>query len=83
MVFLLLLAGFQRIFVSLIRFKGRAQFWNTRQKQLRNPCRIRFKESASMDPTTIRIIAGVLFVVIVIIIVVRRKKMASRRKPGP
>jgi len=36
-----------------------------------------------MDPTTIRIIAGVLFVEIVIIIVARRKKMASRRKPGP
>jgi hypothetical protein len=36
-----------------------------------------------MDPITIRIIAGVLFVAIVIIIVVRRKKMASRRKPGP
>ncbi|OLD61720.1 MAG: hypothetical protein AUI53_04565 [Acidobacteria bacterium 13_1_40CM_2_60_7] len=83
MVFLLLLAGFQRIFVSLIRFKGRAQFWNTRQKPLRNPCRIRFKESASMDPITIRIIAGVLFVVIVAIIVWRRKKMASKRKPLP
>jgi len=36
-----------------------------------------------MDPTTIRIIAGVLFVVIVFIIVVRRKRMASKRKPGP
>jgi hypothetical protein len=36
-----------------------------------------------MDPITIRIIAGVLFVAIVIIIVMRRKKMASRRKPGP
>jgi len=83
LVFLLLLAGFQRIFVSLIRFKRRAQFWNTRQKPLRNPCRVRFKESASMDPTTIRIIAGVLFVVIVAIIVWRRKKMASKRKPLP
>ncbi len=36
-----------------------------------------------MDPTTIRIIAGVLFVVIVFIIVARRKRMASKRKPGP
>ena len=36
-----------------------------------------------MDPTTIRIIAGVLFVVIVAIIVWRRKKMASKRKPLP
>lgn len=34
-----------------------------------------------MDSTTIRIIAGVLFVVIVFIIVARRKKMSSRRKP--
>jgi hypothetical protein len=36
-----------------------------------------------MDPTTIRIIAGVLFVVIVFIIVARRKRMASKRKQVP
>jgi hypothetical protein len=36
-----------------------------------------------MDSTTIRIIAGILFVVIVFIIVARRKRMASKRKPGP
>ena len=36
-----------------------------------------------MDPTTIRIIAGVLFVVIVAIIIIRRKKMGSKRKPMP
>jgi hypothetical protein len=36
-----------------------------------------------MDPTTIRIIAGVLFVVIVAIIIIRRKRMASKRKPMP
>lgn len=33
-----------------------------------------------MNDTTIRIIAGVLFVVIVFIIVARRKRMASKRK---
>lgn len=33
-----------------------------------------------MDPTMIRIVAGVLFVVIVFVIVARRKKMASKRK---
>ena len=33
-----------------------------------------------MNPTTIRIIAGVLFFVIMFVIVGRRKKMASRRK---
>ena len=36
-----------------------------------------------MNPTTIRIIAGVLFVVIVFIIVARRRAKASRRKPLP
>lgn len=36
-----------------------------------------------MNPTTIRIIAGILFVVVVFIIVARRKRMASKRKPGP
>jgi len=36
-----------------------------------------------MNPTTIRIIAGILFVVVVFIIVARRKRMASRRKPIP
>ena len=36
-----------------------------------------------MDPTTIRIIAGVIFVILVVIIVVRRKNMASKRKPLP
>jgi len=33
-----------------------------------------------MNPTTIRIIAGVVFVVIIFIIVARRKRMASNRK---
>lgn len=36
-----------------------------------------------MNPTTIRIIAGILFVVVVSIIVARRKRMASKRKPIP
>ncbi|MCU1342343.1 MAG: hypothetical protein JWN92_1766 [Candidatus Acidoferrum typicum] len=36
-----------------------------------------------MNPTTVRIIAGVLFVVIVFIIVSRRKSMASKRKRVP
>ena len=36
-----------------------------------------------MNPTTIRIIAGILFVVVVFIIVARRKRMASKRKPIP
>jgi hypothetical protein len=36
-----------------------------------------------MSPTTIRMIAGVLFVVIVFIIVARRKRMAAKRKPIP
>jgi hypothetical protein len=38
------------------------------------------KEKSSMNPTTIRIIAGVLFVIFVTIIVWRRKNMASKRK---
>jgi hypothetical protein len=42
-----------------------------------------FKESASMNPTTVRIIAGILFVVIVFIIVSRRKSMAAKRKRVP
>ncbi len=33
-----------------------------------------------MDATTIRIIAGVIFVVLVFVIVMRRKRMASKRK---
>jgi hypothetical protein len=33
-----------------------------------------------MDPTTIRVISGVLFVVIVFIILARRKGMATKRK---
>ncbi len=33
-----------------------------------------------MDPSTIRIIAGVIFVVLVAVIVMRRKRMASKRK---
>jgi len=36
-----------------------------------------------MDPTTVRIIAGVMFVVIVSIIIMRRKRMAGKRKPMP
>ena len=38
------------------------------------------KEKFSMNPTTIRIIAGVLFVIFVTIIVWRRKNMASKRR---
>ncbi len=33
-----------------------------------------------MDPTTIRVVAGVLFAVIVFVIIARRKGMASKRK---
>jgi hypothetical protein len=33
-----------------------------------------------MDPTTIRVVSGVLFVVIVFIILARRKGMATKRK---
>jgi len=33
-----------------------------------------------MDPTTIRVISGVLFVVIVFVILARRKGMATKRK---
>ena len=33
-----------------------------------------------MDPTTIRVVSGVLFVVIVFIILMRRKGMATKRK---
>jgi len=36
-----------------------------------------------MNPTAIRIVAGILFVVVLVIIVARRKRMASKRKPGP
>ena len=36
-----------------------------------------------MDPTMIRVVAGVLFVVIVLVIIVRRKNMASKRKRVP
>jgi hypothetical protein len=36
-----------------------------------------------MDPTTIRIVAGVIFVVLVSIIIMRRKSMASKRKRIP
>jgi len=36
-----------------------------------------------MDPTTIRVISGILFVVIVFVIFARRKKMATRRKRVP
>ena len=42
-----------------------------------------FKESASMDPTTVRIVAGVIFVVLVFIIIARRKSMAAKRKRVP
>lgn len=41
------------------------------------------KESASMDPTTVRIVAGVVFVVLVFIIIARRKSMAAKRKRVP
>jgi hypothetical protein len=33
-----------------------------------------------MDPTTIRVISGVLFVVLVFVIIARRKGMATKRK---
>ena len=33
-----------------------------------------------MDPTTIRVVSGVLFVVLVFIIIARRKGMATKRK---
>jgi hypothetical protein len=33
-----------------------------------------------MDPTTVRVVAGVMFVVIVFVIMARRKRMASKRK---
>ena len=33
-----------------------------------------------MDPTMIRIVAGVLFVAIVFVIMARRKKLAAKRK---
>jgi hypothetical protein len=33
-----------------------------------------------MDPTTIRVISGIMFAVIVFIIIARRKGMASKRK---
>jgi len=42
-----------------------------------------FKESASMDPTTVRVIAGVIFVILVFIIIARRKSMAAKRKRVP
>jgi hypothetical protein len=41
------------------------------------PCIFR---CASMDPTVIRVISGVVFVVVVFIIIARRKGMASKRK---
>lgn len=34
-----------------------------------------------MNPTTIRIVFGVIFVILVVIIIARRKRMASKRKP--
>ena len=33
-----------------------------------------------MNPTTIRIVAGIVFVVILFVIMARRKSMASKRK---
>lgn len=39
--------------------------------------------SKPIDPTTIRIAAGIIFVILVIIIIMRRKRMASKRKPMP
>ena len=36
-----------------------------------------------MDPTTIRVIAGVIFVLIVFVIFARRKRMATQRKRVP
>jgi hypothetical protein len=34
-----------------------------------------------MNVTTIRIVAGVIFVILVIIIISRRKRMSAKRKP--
>ena len=39
-----------------------------------------FEESASMDPTIVRLVAGAIFVVLVFIIIARRKSMAAKRK---
>jgi hypothetical protein len=39
-----------------------------------------FEESAPMDPTIVRLVAGVIFVVLVFIIIARRKSMAAKRK---
>ena len=36
-----------------------------------------------MNPTMVRVIAGILCVIFVVIIVIRRKRMASKRKPIP
>jgi hypothetical protein len=36
-----------------------------------------------MDPTTVRLVAGVIFVVLVFIIIARRKSMAAKRKRVP
>ncbi len=36
-----------------------------------------------MDATTVRIVAGVVFIVLLVIIVARRKRMGSKRKPIP
>jgi hypothetical protein len=37
--------------------------------------------TATMSPTTIRIVAAMIFVVMLFVIVGRRKKMSARRKP--
>jgi hypothetical protein len=36
-----------------------------------------------MNPTTIRIIAGILCAIFIAIIVIRRNKMATKRRPLP
>ena len=41
------------------------------------------KEGNSMNPITIRIIAGILCAVFVTIIFVRRNRMAAKRRPLP
>lgn len=36
-----------------------------------------------VDPTTIRMVSGIIFVILVVIIIVRRKNMAAKRRPLP
>jgi len=45
--------------------------------------RIHSRRVTEMDPTTIRVISGVIFVAIVFVIFARRKRMATQRKRVP